>query len=72
MLTIGSMKVFDLIFVMTEGGPGRSTLVISQLIWQQAFVEGEFGYASAIAVVLFMICLFLTVVQFLVNRRAEK
>jgi multiple sugar transport system permease protein/alpha-1,4-digalacturonate transport system permease protein len=72
MLTIGSMKVFDLVFVMTEGGPGRSTLVISQLIWQQAFVEGDFGYASAIAVVLFAICLVLTIIQFWVNRRAER
>ncbi|MDR0591918.1 MAG: sugar ABC transporter permease [Bifidobacteriaceae bacterium] len=72
MLTIGSMKVFDLVFVMTEGGPGRSTLVISQLIWQQAFVEGDFGYASAIAVVLFAICLILTIFQFWVNRRVER
>ncbi|MDR2566377.1 MAG: sugar ABC transporter permease [Bifidobacteriaceae bacterium] len=72
MLTIQSMKVFDLVFVMTEGGPGRSTLVISQLIWQQAFVEGDFGYASAIAVVLFVICLILTLFQFWINRRAER
>ncbi|MDR2253154.1 MAG: sugar ABC transporter permease [Bifidobacteriaceae bacterium] len=72
MLTIGSMKVFDLVFVMTEGGPGRSTLVISQLIWQQAFAEGDFGYASAISVVLFAICLVLTLIQFWVNRRAER
>jgi ABC-type sugar transport system permease subunit len=72
MLTIGSMKVFDLVFVMTEGGPGRSTLVISQLIWQEAFVEGDFGYASAVAVVLFLVCLLLTVFQFGVNRRLEK
>jgi ABC-type sugar transport system permease subunit len=72
MLTIGSMKVFDLVFVMTEGGPGRSTLVISQLIWQHAFVEGDFGYASAIAVVLFVMCLVFTLIQFGVNKRAER
>ncbi|MDR1800058.1 MAG: sugar ABC transporter permease [Bifidobacteriaceae bacterium] len=72
MLTIGSMKVFDLVFVMTAGGPGRSTMVISQLIWQQAFVEGDYGYASAIAVVLFFLCLLFTIIQFMVNRRSNK
>ncbi|MDR1265910.1 MAG: sugar ABC transporter permease [Propionibacteriaceae bacterium] len=73
MLTIESMKVFDLVFVMTAGGPGTSTLVISQLIWRRAFEgEGEFGYASAIALVLFVICLGFTLVQFVINRRSEK
>ncbi|MDR1078190.1 MAG: sugar ABC transporter permease, partial [Propionibacteriaceae bacterium] len=62
-----------LVFVMTAGGPGTSTLVISQLIWRRAFEgEGEFGYASAIALVLFVICLFFTLVQFVINRRSEK
>ena len=36
MLTIGSFKVFDLILVMTEGGPGQSTLVLSQYIYGRA------------------------------------
>jgi ABC-type sugar transport system permease subunit len=73
MLTIGSMKVFDLVLVMTDGGPGTSTLVISQLIWRKAFEgESQFGYASAIALVLFFICLFFTLIQFVVNRRMEK
>jgi ABC-type sugar transport system permease subunit len=72
MLTIGSMKVFDLILVMTDGGPGTATLVISQLIFNKGFVEGQFGYASAIAVILFLICLVLTLVQFAINRRSER
>lgn len=71
MLTIGSFKVFDLILVMTEGGPGQSTLVLSQYIYQKGFVENDFGYASAVSIVLFAICLVVTVVQFLVNKRRD-
>jgi multiple sugar transport system permease protein/alpha-1,4-digalacturonate transport system permease protein len=69
MLTIGSFKVFDLILVMTNGGPGQSTLVLSQYIYQKGFTENQFGYASAISVVLFAVCLFVTVAQFLANQR---
>jgi multiple sugar transport system permease protein len=69
MLTIGSFKVFDIILVMTNGGPGTSTLVLSQYIYDQGFVENDFGYASSVSVVLFVICISVTVVQFLVNKR---
>ena len=69
MLTIGSFKVFDLILVMTNGGPGQSTLVLSQYIYQKGFTENQFGYASAISVMLFAICLLVTVAQFLANQR---
>jgi multiple sugar transport system permease protein/alpha-1,4-digalacturonate transport system permease protein len=69
MLTIGSFKVFDLILLLTNGGPGQSTLVLSQYIYQKGFVENQFGYASAISIVLFAICFLITVVQFNVNKR---
>lgn len=71
MLTIGSFKVFDIILVMTEGGPGQSTLVLSQYIYQKGFVENQFGYASAVATVLFFICIAVTIVQFIVNKRRD-
>ncbi|HTJ38779.1 MAG TPA: sugar ABC transporter permease [Dactylosporangium sp.] len=69
MLTIGSFKVFDLILLLTNGGPGQSTLVLSQYIWQKGFGENQFGYASAVSVVLFAVCFLVTVVQFAVNKR---
>ncbi|MFC4530716.1 carbohydrate ABC transporter permease [Sphaerisporangium dianthi] len=69
MLTIQSFKVLDLIVVMTDGGPGRSTLVLSQLVYREGIVEGHFGYSSAIALVLFVIVLTVTVVQFRFNER---
>ncbi|MBO1751311.1 sugar ABC transporter permease [Actinotalea sp. BY-33] len=71
MLTIQSFKVFDLILVMTNGGPGQSTLVLSQYIFQKGFVENQFGYASTISVALFLLCISITVVQFLVNMRRD-
>lgn len=71
MLTMDAFKVFDLILVMTQGGPGTSTLVISQFIYRKGFEEGNFGYASAVSIVLFFICLILTVCQYLYNNRKE-
>ncbi|MET8365120.1 sugar ABC transporter permease [Micromonospora sp. NPDC049580] len=69
LLTIESFKVFDLILVMTGGGPGQSTLVLSQYIYQKGFEENQFGYASAVSIVLFTICFSITVIQFMVNKR---
>ncbi|MFI2105438.1 carbohydrate ABC transporter permease [Isoptericola sp. NPDC019693] len=70
-LTIGSLKVLDLILLMTDGGPGQSTLVLSQYIYKKGFVENEFGYASAVSVALFLLCLAVTAVQFVINRRRQ-
>ena len=64
MLTIQCFKVFDLIYVMTGGGPGRSTNVLVNHIYNAAFVDFKFGYASASALVLFAIVLVVTLVQF--------
>ncbi|WP_435827450.1 carbohydrate ABC transporter permease, partial [Actinoplanes philippinensis] len=69
LLTIESFKVFDLILVMTNGGPGQSTLVLAQYIFRKGFEENQFGYASAVSIVLFAICLVVTVIQFVVNKR---
>ena len=72
LLSVSSFKVFDLIFVMTQGGPGRATLVLSQLIYQDGIINGEFGYSSAISLVLFLIVLLVTVFQFRIQQRRER
>ena len=72
LLTVQSFKVFDLIFVMTGGGPGQATLVLSQQIYQTGIVNGEYGYASAISVLLFLMVLVLTLTQFWFNSRRER
>lgn len=69
MMVIGSFKILDLILVLTRGGPGQATLVISQFIFREGFERNSFGYASAAAVVLFLMCITITIVQFLVNKR---
>ena len=68
---IYSLHVFDLIYVMTGGGPGFSTTVLVQYIYQMAFTEGQMGYASAIGVVLYLLLLVFTVVQWRVTRQSE-
>jgi ABC-type sugar transport system permease subunit len=72
MITISSFKVFDLIVVMTDGGPGRATTVLSQLIYRQGIIENRFGYSSAIALVLFVIVLAFTAAQFTLQKRKEQ
>ncbi len=71
-LTINSFKVFDLIQVMTEGGPGRSTNVLVYEIYNEAFVKFNFGYASAISFILFLLVLLLTIIQFKWNAYRER
>ena len=47
-----ALRNFDIVYVMTGGGPGTTTLVPSYLVYRQAFVVGEIGGAAAIGVVL--------------------
>jgi multiple sugar transport system permease protein len=68
---IHSFQVFDLIFVMTGGGPGFSTTMIVQYIYQSAFATSEMGYASAMGIVLFLMILLFTLLQWRVNKRTE-
>ncbi len=69
MLTIASFKVFDLILVMTDGGPGRATNVLVIHTYNTAFRQFRFGYSSAIAMVLFLIVLAITIFQFRMEKR---
>lgn len=61
---INSFQVFDLISIMTEGGPGRATNVLVYRIYQEGFKYMNFGYASAMAYFLFLIILIITLIQF--------
>ncbi|MBI9094053.1 MAG: sugar ABC transporter permease [Sphaerochaeta sp.] len=68
---IGSMRVFDTIKLMTDGGPEGSTMVMVYYIYHQAFRMFETGYASAIAVVLFGVVLVLTLLQWVSRKRVS-
>ncbi|MBR2274715.1 MAG: sugar ABC transporter permease [Lachnospiraceae bacterium] len=62
---IGSLKFFDLVFNMTEAGPNHATEVLATHLYTQGFKYFKYGYASAIGVILLMLCL---VVTFVINR----
>ena len=62
--TINSFKAFELIYVLTEGGPGSATKFLVQQVYQVAFQEDKMGYASAMSVVLLLIIGVLTLLQF--------
>ncbi len=66
---ITSIKSFALIFLLTRGGPGYDTTTIPFYTYQKAFQEFDMGYASALAVVLFLIVMVLTGAQFSIRRR---
>ncbi|MBU8768894.1 carbohydrate ABC transporter permease [Cytobacillus oceanisediminis] len=57
---VGSLKYFDLIYVMTGGGPNGASEVMASYMYQKAFKGFDFGYASAIGFFLLVICLVVT------------
>lgn len=61
---IGSFKVFDQVYMLTEGGPGRATNVLAYTVYMEAFTRHRLGYASAVAYILFIMILIVTVIQF--------
>ena len=64
MLTIQCFKVFDMVYVMTGGGPGSATKTLVNYIYEKAFTSWQFGPASAGAIVLFVVVLIITLIQF--------
>ncbi len=72
MLTITSFKVFDQIYMITQGGPGTATLVLVYHIYNEAFVSWDLGYSSMVALVLFVLVLVITIVQFWLTRESSE
>ncbi|BEL04866.1 sugar ABC transporter permease [Actinoplanes sichuanensis] len=66
---VGSLQVFAQISVLTQGGPGTSTTVLVYYLYQQAFQFHAFGYGSTLSVVLFLIVLALTVLQWQMRKK---
>jgi multiple sugar transport system permease protein len=69
MTVISSFQVFDMIYLMTEGGPENSTMVMVYWVFKQAFEYFNIGKASAVAYVLFVIILLLTLVQWMTRKK---
>lgn len=60
---IGSFQVFDVVYVMTRGGPGTATTFLVQYAYDTGFNQRKQGYAAAIGVILYVIVLTFTIVQ---------
>lgn len=69
MTAIGSLKVFGQVKALSNGGPGTSSYVMVYYIYQTAFKYYDFGYASAASVVLFLMILILTIVQWKLRKK---
>jgi raffinose/stachyose/melibiose transport system permease protein len=70
--TIGSLKYFDLIYVMTGGGPGTATELMATYMYKTAFVRLNMGYGSTVASGMFiLITLTALIVVTSLNRRTE-
>jgi ABC-type sugar transport system permease subunit len=70
--TIGAVQVFDIIFVLTKGGPGTSTSTAMWYIYTIAFNGGSVGYAAAMSVVLLAITATLSVIYFRLTRSGDR
>lgn len=69
MTTIGSLKVFGQIKALSNGGPGTSSYVMVFYIYEMAFRNYKFGYASAASVILFLMIVTLTIIQWVGRKK---
>ncbi len=66
---IGGLQIFDQPYVMTRGGPGDASRTVVMTMYEAAFKNQEIGYGSAIAVILFIVIMVVTAIQFGSSRR---
>jgi len=69
---VNVVQLFDQIYVMTNGGPGTSTLTMVQYMYTSAFTNYELGYGSAIEVVILVLLMVLITVQNRIGNRERK
>lgn len=67
-----SLQAFDVIYVMTGGGPGFSTTVLIQYVFRSAFIDARMGYAAALGLVLVAILLVFTLLRQRATKKAEE
>ncbi len=69
--SINTLKLFDLVYVMTAGGPNHASQVLTTWMYAQGFMFNNMGYGSALAVVLLIVTFVITVIQFKLVSRDE-
>ncbi|MFH8575234.1 sugar ABC transporter permease [Streptomyces zaomyceticus] len=65
----GTLKVFDSVVALTNGGPGNATTPLTLYMFQSSFTYSEYGYGSAIALLLTVVCLLVSLAVYRVSRR---
>ncbi|MGL1891422.1 MAG: sugar ABC transporter permease [Spirochaetaceae bacterium] len=68
---VTTLKIFDLPFIMTGGGPGDASNTVAMIIYKQAFSYNNYGYASAAGIILFILVGIVSVVQMRLTRSKE-
>lgn len=68
---IGSLKTFDLVVLLTNGGPGTSSEVLSTYLYKRSMTEFNYGLASATGIVVLVIALLLSILQIRMNSRKQ-
>lgn len=71
LLLLNSMKLFDLPFALTSGGPGTSTTMVSQIIIKSGFVERSYGKATAMSAIFFVFIAVISLVQLKIMKKRE-
>jgi multiple sugar transport system permease protein len=66
---ITSLQVFDQVYALTRGGPGAATQTLGYKIYRDGFISYNFGYASSVAWILFVIIMVLTAIQLRLQRK---
>jgi len=67
----GGLTAFDQVFAMTGGGPNNATTSLGLLVYNYAFKNNQFGYANAIAVILFFLIVVISIIQLRVSKKFE-
>lgn len=71
LLLLNSMKLYDLPFALTSGGPGTSTTMVSQMIIKTGFVEKAYGKATAMSAIFFVFISIISILQLKVMKKRE-
>jgi ABC-type sugar transport systems, permease components len=70
--TVGSIKLFELPWIILKGGPGNSTVTLGITLYREGFLNWQYGKAAAIGVVIFVISLIFTIAQFSAQRNPNE
>ena len=68
---VGSLKYFDLIYVMTNGGPGTATELMATYMYKNSFVKYNMGYGSTIAAGMFLLITVFSIITMKLTARKE-